>query len=303
MTQTTLLSAKIAALEATAAPLSELESALEVLTLQRDQLLEGIAAARNATAQLDLIGLHVGAVLDGHPVTIEITGGAELPDTHEIPEPEEAETEASPEPVQEDEPSPATAPETVDQLTDAPTPEPQVPAETPEEAGPVMTNAARILAYLAEHPGSGAATIGEAIGLTAKRAGSVLSGLRLSGQIEHDDSWPYLWSLPAPAQAKTDPVAEARLSKKIYDKVRPPTQVFESMPPIPEALGFDERTLFDALRRELDGLSRGLLVSRLNWAGARVDRSVSCLLDAGHVGRRGDRFMVVPHELVGEAAS
>ena len=94
-----------------------------------------------------------------------------------------------------------------------------------------------------------------------------------------------------------------QLSQKIHDPVRPPTQVLDSMPPVPDALAFDERTLFDALRRELEGLTRGLLISRLNWGGTRVDRSVSRLLDAGHVGRRGDRLVVIPQELAGEAAS
>ncbi len=75
------------------------------------------------------------------------------------------------------------------------------------------------------------------------------------------------------------------------------------MPPIPDALAFDERTLFDALRHEVEGLSRGLLVSRLNWGGARVDRSVSRLLEAGHVGRRGERLVAIPQELTEEAAS
>ncbi len=188
MSNTVLLSAQITTLEALAEPLTKLRGELEILNREREDLTHRITQAERAHQQLDLIGLHVGLVLDGPPVPVEITISAEPAEVIGPAELEEAETEASPEPVQEDEPATITEAEQEDHRSEGADPDPESVPEVSEETGPVLTHAARILTYLEAHPGSGAVAIGTGVGLNAKRAGSVLSGMRLTGQVDHDES-------------------------------------------------------------------------------------------------------------------
>ena len=308
MSHTTLLSAKIANLETLVQPLPELRSALEVLNLQRDELQHRIAVGEVAQGQLDLIGLHVGAILDGTTITVEITGGQEAQEeTEDEPTPEESAapviTLASPVPD-------VLAQETAIPKTEADQPaqvepEDEVPAEPAEQqlVEPGTSNTDRVLAHLADHAGLSAQQLGQALGVPHKTISGMMSKLKLQGRVEHDDSWPYLWSLtgaPTPEAPAPKVLQEAQRS---LEKVRPPTQLLENMIPLPDGLALDERTVFDALRRELEGLTRGVLISRLNWSTGRVDRAANTLATAGHIKLRGNRFVAVPAEMAGEVAS
>ena len=72
-------------------------------------------------------------------------------------------------------------------------------------------------------------------------------------------------------------------------------------PSLPERLDVDQRSLFDCLRREEDGLPQRLLAARLNWSAGRTQRVLDALVKEGHVGRNGDRLRVIPDELRGQA--
>ncbi|MFC6660064.1 hypothetical protein [Deinococcus multiflagellatus] len=75
----------------------------------------------------------------------------------------------------------------------------------------------------------------------------------------------------------------------------------DALPTIPPRLTFEERSVFDALRREPDGLSRRTLAARLNWGQGRTDKVVAALQQAGHLGTNGDRVRVMmPPELQGQ---
>ncbi|MGY2892777.1 hypothetical protein [Deinococcus sp. UYEF24] len=190
MTQTTALSTRIAHLEALALPLTELRNALGVQHAQRDEVQVGILEAERAQQQLDLIGLHVGAVLDGHPVTVEITGGADLPDTHETTEPEEAETEANPEPVQEEEPA---APDTADEPTEAeefasnsePELEAADPSDDDEDQEGAISDRDRVLAWVTALDGNefAAADAADELDLTKSASETHLRDMARGGLI------------------------------------------------------------------------------------------------------------------------
>lgn len=69
----------------------------------------------------------------------------------------------------------------------------------------------------------------------------------------------------------------------------------ESRPPVPlpARLTFDERCVFEALRREPRGLSRRLLGARLNWSNSRTDRVTAALEAFHHIEEVGGRLQVV----------
>ncbi|MFC6751538.1 hypothetical protein [Deinococcus aquaticus] len=69
----------------------------------------------------------------------------------------------------------------------------------------------------------------------------------------------------------------------------------ESRPPVPlpARLTFDERCMFEALRREPCGLSRRLLGARLNWSNSRTDRVIAALEAFHHIEEVGGRLQVV----------
>jgi hypothetical protein len=184
MTQTTALSTRIAHLEALALPLLELRSALDVLNVQRDKVQANILEAERAQQQLDLIGLHVGAVLDGDPFTVEITGGADLPELHETSEPEEAETEASPEPVQEEE---LTAPDTADEPDEALEPELEAadPADDDEDQEEPISDRDRVLAWVTALDGNefAAADAADELDLTKSASETHLRDMARGGLI------------------------------------------------------------------------------------------------------------------------
>ncbi len=275
MTQTTALSTRIAHLEALALPLPELRSARDVLNVQRDEVQANITQAERAQQHLDLIGLHVGAVLDGDDITIEITGSPELPDTHETSEPEPAETEASPEPVREEEPA---APDTADELTEPLEPEPEP-----------QTASARILEYLAAHPASTANEVAEGTGVLPKTANAALSKLKARGEVTAD-GWPFQYTLVTVNPA---PVEETALQT---------TQEAEYVSSEPRGRTPDERAV---LERLADGAlySVSHLIHHLGIARTRVERATNGLCQDGLIGRRGELFVVIPQELIGEAAS
>jgi hypothetical protein len=280
MTQTTALSTRIAHLEALALPLLELRSALDVLNVQRDKVQANILEAERAQQQLDLIGLHVGAVLDGNPVTIEITGGADLPELHETSEPEEAETEASPEPVQEEEQAPDTVPETGDQS----------PEETHVEVAP-QTASSRILEYLVAHPASTANEVAEGTGLLNNTVNAALSKLKGRGDVTAD-GWPSQYTLPAPNSVLV--MVAVPESTPQADDVSP--QLDRSRLPL------DQRLLMEHLEKH-GAMSQKLLCAQLNWVNSRADRAIGALLQGGLLGRRGGTLVAMPQELSGEATS
>lgn len=96
----------------------------------------------------------------------------------------------------------------------------------------------------------------------------------------------------APAQSAPVPIPA---------QVDPPTGT-DALPDIPTRLNPDEVAVFDCLRKVPGGLTQRVPQSRLNWSTGRLDKAVQALLKAGHLGRRGDRLVVVPAELASARA-
>lgn len=61
---------------------------------------------------------------------------------------------------------------------------------------------------------------------------------------------------------------------------------------VPAGLGFDERVVFETLRREPRGLPRRVLGARLNWSDSRTDRAASSLELFRHVQEVEGRLQV-----------
>lgn len=174
--------------------------------------------------------------------------------------------------------------------------QPEEPAQQPADAQATELAAtiaeerpsgkARLLAFLNGHPEESfhTAQLQAEVDLSRKGVAAYIKEL-LQAELAHavPGTWPIEYRagvLQAPSNALASPLT-----------------------PIPDRLSVDERELFDALRREPEGLSERLLTHRLNWMSSRTARAVATLVSMGHIGRNGDRLRVIPPELQGDGAA
>lgn len=190
-------------------------------------------------------------------------------------------------------PLPETAPEAgapvpvVEAQPEAPAPE-EEPAPAPAPRAPQPSTRAQVLEFMQRHDRVEFAPqrVAEELGASVAVVEAHLTALHRTGAVsaspQNDDGtrW-FCWIKP-------EPVPEQSPSTPL--------------PPIPAKLSTDEVSVFDALRREPEGLSKRVLATRLNWTGSRLDRVLNRLTQAAHVGPMGDRFRVFAQDLDAGAA-
>lgn len=175
----------------------------------------------------------------------------------------------------------------VEAQPEAPAPE-EEPAPAPAPVTPQPSTRAQVLEFMQRHdrveftPQRVAEELGASVAVVEAHLTALHRTGAVSASPQNDDGtrW-FCWIKP-------EPVPEQSPSTPL--------------PPIPAKLSTDEVSVFDALRREPEGLSKRVLATRLNWTGSRLDRVLNRLTQAAHVGPMGDRYRVFAQDLDAGAA-